>query len=46
MNKYQKIITDFKNEFNFINHPDEELLKILKKNNFNLNKSFQYLINK
>ena len=45
MNKYQKIIKDFKNEFNLINRPDEELLKILKKNDFNLNKSFQYLIN-
>ena len=45
MNKYQKIVTDFKNQFNLINHPDEELLKILKKNDFNFNKSFQYIIN-
>ena len=44
--KNQKIIQNFKNEFNLVNNSEEELFEILKKNEFNFNKSFNYLINK
>jgi hypothetical protein len=41
MNEYKKIVTDFKSKFNLISYSNEELLKILKKNNFDFNKSFE-----
>ena len=43
--KYKKVITTFKNEYNLINSTEEGLLKVLKKNKFDFNKSFQYIIN-
>jgi len=43
--KNKKVITTFKNEYNLINSTEEDLLKVLKKNNFDFNKSFQYIIN-
>ena len=45
MNKYKSKVSAFKNEFNLINSSEEELLEILKKNNFDFKLSFQYLIN-
>jgi len=41
INEVNKIVTDFKNKFDLISFTDEKLLEILKKNNFDFNKSFE-----
>jgi hypothetical protein len=45
MNEEKKIVIDFKNRFDLVTYSDEELLEILKKNNFDFNKSFQSMFN-
>ena len=45
MNEYKEIVTYFKSKFNLISYSNEELLKILKKNNFDFNESFESMFN-